>query len=147
MNSSSDIQVHNPVHLALDAYKAAVHAKDVAAFAALYDTNVRVFDLWGTWRYEGLAAWREMAQGWFGSLGSERVVVEFDEVVATVTPELAVGHAFVTYRAVDSEGAELRALNNRLTLVLQRREGGWKIVHEHTSGPVDHETAKVMLKR
>lgn len=35
-----------PVIQVLDAYKAAVAAKDVDAFVALYDQDVRVFDLW-----------------------------------------------------------------------------------------------------
>ena len=143
MTSAAD----NPIHRALEAYKAAVHAKDAAAFAALYGEHVQVFDMWGTWQYQGIAAWREMAAGWFGSLGSERVLVEFDEVEATLAPELAVGHAFVTFTAVSAEGVALRSLNNRLTIVMQRSAGVWKIVHEHTSAPVDPETAKVMLKR
>ena len=137
----------DPIRQALAGYAAAVYAKDGAAFAALYDEHVRVFDIWGRWQYEGLAAWREMTVGWFDALGSERVVVEFDAVAATVSCGLAVGHAFVAYRAVAADGAELRSLSNRLTLVMRRQGDVWKIVHEHSSGPVDQQTAKVMLKR
>ena len=32
-------------------------AKDVDAFAALFDVDVRVFDMWGVWSYDGIAAW------------------------------------------------------------------------------------------
>ena len=40
------------VEQVLEDYRAAVHAKDAAAFAALYDRDVQVFDLWGSCSYE-----------------------------------------------------------------------------------------------
>ena len=131
----------------LDAYKSAVFSKDVDAFVALYDHDVRVFDMWGEWSYTGVDAWRGMVQDWFGSLGSERVVVVFDEVKVVTTQELATAAAFITYTGVSAQGETLRAMQNRITLVLKQTSGMWKIVHEHSSAPVDFETAKVILKR
>jgi ketosteroid isomerase-like protein len=65
-----------------------------------------------------------------------------------VTDDLAVAHALVTFRGLSAEGDELRAMNNRLTWVLERRSGeAWRIVHEHTSAPADFETAKLILQR
>ena len=31
---------------------------------------------------------------------------------------------------------------NRMTVVLEKRDGEWKITHEHTSMPLDMETMK-----
>jgi uncharacterized protein (TIGR02246 family) len=135
------------VHQVLEGYKAAVFAKDVDAFIALYDADVQVFDMWGQWSHRGLAAWRAMATEWFGSLGTERVVVDFSEVHTVVSPDLAVAHAFVTYTALGVDGATLRSLNNRMTLALRPQGGAWKIVHEHTSAPIDGETTKAIFKR
>ncbi|WP_345454304.1 SgcJ/EcaC family oxidoreductase [Deinococcus aluminii] len=131
----------------LEAYKAAVYAKDVDAFMSLYDEDVQVFDMWGTWSYDGAAAWRGMVTDWFASLGTERVVVDMEEVQTILTDEVAVAHAFVTYRGVSAEGQALRAMQNRLTCVLKQRGGTWKIVHEHSSAPADFETSKVILQR
>jgi ketosteroid isomerase-like protein len=132
----------------LEAYAAAVHAKDVDAFVALYDEEARIFDMWGRWSYDDARVWRGMVEEWFGSLGSEQVVVELHDVRTAEGGGVAVAHAFVTFRAVSAEGEELRAMHNRLTWGLRRTaEGAWKIVHEHTSAPVDFETAKVMLER
>jgi len=131
----------------LKAYAAAVNAKDVDGFAALYDENVCVFDLWGAWKYQGIKAWRAMAEEWFSSLGSERVAVEFDDVQSKQTPHLAFVSAFAKYTAVSAEGKILRSLQNRLTCVLELKDGTWKITHEHTSAPADHKTLKVSLKR
>lgn len=140
-------KLEQPVTQVLDAYKAAVFAKDVDAFVALYDQDVHVFDMWGKWSYSGLEAWREMVTDWLGSLGTERVAVEFDNVQTTLAQDVAVVHAFVTYKGLSAEGEALRAMQNRLTMVLERKGGAWKIVHEHTSAPADFETLKVILER
>jgi len=60
-----------------------------------------------------------------------------------------IGHAFVTFKGLSAEGTELRAMNNRLTWALERPpDNGWKIVHEHNSGPADYfETGKVQVRR
>jgi ketosteroid isomerase-like protein len=137
----------DPTMQILDAYKAAVYAKDVDAFVALYDADVRVFDMWGAWSHDGLDAWRRMAAGWFGSLGDERVAVEFAEVESVAGVDLVAAQAFVTYAAIGADGAPLRALTNRMTMTLRQRDGAWKIVHEHSSSPLDVSTAKPMFTR
>ena len=136
-----------PILQMLAAYQGAVHAKDVDAFCALFADDLRVFDLWGRWSHEGLPAWRTMAAGWFGSLGDERVVVAFDDVRTRVSGDMATAHAFVKFSAVSAAGATLRSLDNRLTWVLQRQDGAWKVIHEHTSAPVDGATGKAMFGR
>jgi uncharacterized protein (TIGR02246 family) len=140
-------EAHDPISQVLAAYKAAVYAKDTEAFLALYDDDVRVFDMWGAWSLQGIAAWRAMAEGWFSTLGAERVVVRADDIEATHAGELAIGHAILTYTAISAEGEELRSLNNRITVALRRVDGSWKIFHEHTSAPIDHESTKAILQR
>ena len=131
----------------LDAYKAAVYAKDVDAFMALYDQDVRIFDLWGEWVYDGPEAWRGMATGWFSSVGTDTVVVEMDDVKIIHSGDIAITHAFVTYKGVSAEGKDLRAMQSRHTWVFKQKDGAWKIVHEHSSAPVDRESSKVILQR
>jgi uncharacterized protein (TIGR02246 family) len=132
----------------LERYAAAVRAKDVASFVALYANDVRVFDMWGRWSYEGAETWRDMAAEWFGSLGTEQVAVEFEDVSTLVSDNVAVVYAFVTYKGLSADGTELRAMNNRLTWALHEKpDDGWKIVHEHSSAPADLETGKVQLQR
>ena len=130
-----------------EAYKNAVYQKDLEAFAAIFDEGVRVFDLWEQWSYEGLDAWREMAEGWFSFLGTGRDVATFKDIQIQVTGEMAVASAFVRFTGVSAEGEELRYLEERLTWVAQKKAGAWKIVHQHTSAPVDFTTMKVILKK
>ena len=136
-----------PIRQTLAAYQAAVLAKDVEAFVALYADDVLVFDIWGPWSQEGIAAWRAMAAGWLGSLGEERVMVEVDDVRTCVSGDMATLTAFLTFRAIDANGNELRSLNNRLSWVLREHAGRWKVVQEHTSIPIDGATGKGIFKR
>jgi uncharacterized protein (TIGR02246 family) len=140
-------EADRPVHQMLAAYRAAVLAKDVEAFVALFADDVVVFDVWGPWSQDGIAAWRATATGWLGSLGEERVVVEADDVRTRVSGDIATLTAFLTFRAVDAQGRELRSLNNRLSWVLRQQSGGWKVVQEHTSIPIDGATGKGQFKR
>jgi uncharacterized protein (TIGR02246 family) len=140
-------EAEDPITRVVNAYKAAVFAKDVSAFVALYDQDVRVFDMWGQWSYTGVEAWRGIVTEWFGSLGAATVIVDVDDVQTLVAGEVAVVHALVRYKNVSASGEEARAMLNRLTWVLRQKHGAWKIVHEHTSAPVDFETSKVILQR
>jgi ketosteroid isomerase-like protein len=138
---------NDPVTAALVAYRAAVYAKDVDAFCALYDADVHVFDMWGQWQQQGLAAWREMAQGWFSSVGDELVIVEITKVHAEQAGELAFGHACLRFSAQAADGTTLRSMSNRLTLAMRQRAGQWKIVHQHTSAPIDPSSGKPVMQR
>jgi uncharacterized protein (TIGR02246 family) len=132
----------------LDHYAAAVRAKDVDAFVGLYADDVRTFDLWSEWSYDGKPAFREMVTEWFGSLPDDEVVaVEFDEIRTQAGEDVAAVSAFTTFAAVAPDGTELRSMNNRLTWILRKdADGAWKIAHEHTSAPAGDE-GKVQLRR
>jgi ketosteroid isomerase-like protein len=137
----------DPVLQVLEDFKAAVFEKNVDAFVALYDRDLVVFDMWRVWSYNGIVAWREMVEGWFGSLGTDSVVVDFDDVQTIVGQGLAVIHALIRYKAVGADGAELRSMDSRLTATLRQMGDAWKIVHQHSSSPVDPGTTTVIFKR
>ena len=132
----------------LNAYADAARAKDVDAFVGLYSDDVRTFDLWEQWTYDGKDALRAMVAEWFGSLpADEEVAIRFDDVRTQAGSDVAAVSAFTTFAAVSPDGTELRSMNNRLTWVLQKEaDDSWKIIHEHTSAPAGDE-GKVLLRR
>jgi len=136
----------DPVVKMIESYREAVLTKDVDAFCVIYDADVHIFDMWGQWSMRGIDAWRAMAQGWFSSLGTEQVIVDANNIESAITNDMAVGHAIFTYTAVSAEGEKLRSLDNRITVVLKRTGDSWKVIHEHTSAPIDHATSKANLK-
>jgi len=130
-----------------DRYVAAVRDKDEAAFLSLYDQDVVVFDMWDRWSYKGREAWSGMVKSWFGSLGNESVRVIFTCEMCVVDDDWAVWCGLVRYAGLSAEGAELRAMENRISWSLRRRGDRWLIVHEHSSSPADFKTMKVSLNR
>ncbi len=135
------------VRRVLGAYEAAVFARDVEAFMRLYHPTVRVFDAWGVWLYEGAPSWRVAVEGWFASLGTERVRVSFSDVQITGEQALATASAIVTYAAESAQGVSLRSMQNRITWVLRESGHVFRIVHEHTSAPIGFEDSKAILMR
>jgi len=131
----------------LESYESAIFSKDVEAFMRLYDPGVRVFDAWGVWSYEGSAAWQRAVEGWFTSLGTEKVKVRFEDVQTSAGRELALVSAIVTYAGVSASGEQLRAMQNRITWVLRTTAHVLRIVHEHTSAPIGFNDSKAILER
>ena len=131
----------------LATYESAVFKKDVETFMHLYDADVRVFDAWGVWSYEGADAWQRAVEGWFTSLGAERVKVTFDEVRTSVGKDMASVSAVVTYAGQSAKGQQVRAMQNRITWVLRVIGHVPRIVHEHTSAPIGFEDLKAILSR
>jgi ketosteroid isomerase-like protein len=132
---------------ALDTYRSTVLAKNAETFMHLYDSDVRVFDTWGVWSYEGAAAWRVAVEGWFSSLGSETVRVTFEDVKITAEANFALVSAFAKYAAVSAQGEELRAMQNRFTWVLKARGHVLRVIQEHTSMPIGFEDTKAVFRR
>ena len=66
--------------------------------------------------------------------------VTFADVSTAVGTDTAFGHAAVTFTAISARGERLRSMTSRLTVNLARSDDDWKIVHEHSSLPIDMET-------
>lgn len=141
----SDLQ--NAIDRVFDTYRSAVHAKDVGAFLRVYDPNVRIFDAWGIWSYEGSAAWQVAVEAWFASLGTERVEVSFEDVQVSGESSFAAVSAIATYAGLSAQGEPLRAMQNRLTWVLKTSGQDLRVIHEHTSAPAGFEDMKAILQR
>ena len=135
------------VRALLSIYSESALAKDVDRFMTMYATDVRVFDLWGSWELAGVAPWRDQIAEWFGSLGDERTIADFDSIEVSVGGDLATLTAMVDYSAESPSGERVRQMTNRLTWVLARTDGTWQVTHEHTSAPADVDTGKVILER
>ena len=121
--------------------------RDVDAFMRLYDPKVGVFDTWGVWEYEDAVKWRRAIESWFGSLGTEKVKVGFEDVKSLGSADFAVVSAVVSYTGISAQGEVLRIMQNRLTWVLKTSGHVLRIVHEHTSAPVGFEDHKAILLR
>jgi len=55
--------------------------------------------------------------------------------------------AIVTCAVVSAGGEHLRSMQNRISWVLRTSGHNLRIVHEHTSAPIDFNESKAILKR
>jgi len=88
-----------------------------------------------------------MTEDWFSSLNNERVVVTFSDVQVQANDAIGTASAFVRFAAISEQDVELRSMQNRLTWVALKKGGSWKIIHQHTSSPIDPGTMKAILQR
>ena len=134
------------IHFLFEDYKKAVFEKNADAFLSLYhSTDFVGFDLWEEW-VKTPSTWKAMVHNWFSSLGTDRVQVEFDSIQEKISGDLSTAHAIGTFTAISPDGKNLRSLQNRITWIARKENGVWRIIHEHTSAPVNHETLKVILE-
>lgn len=129
----------------LKKYSQSILEKDLECFCSLYDDNVLVYDMWQQWTYKGIDEWKKNVQNWFSSLGELRDKVSFDEIEIVEKQEMALVTAIVRFAAIDQQAIELRFLQNRFTWVMCKKENLWKIIHQHSSSPIDFESMKPRL--
>lgn len=65
------------------AYHEAVWQKDATALLKLYHADVIQFDMWDRVFYPNLGEWRPGIENWLGSLGDEKVKVDFEMIKST----------------------------------------------------------------
>lgn len=126
-----------------DAYANAAWQKDAALMASLYDEDVVIYDLWNPGSYKGLSSWSAVVQEWLGSLGEDRVRVSFSDIVLHTSETVAFCSALVGFEAIGPDDAVLRGMKNRFSAGFVKRAGGWKVIQQHTSLPIDHELKAV----
>jgi ketosteroid isomerase-like protein len=141
------MQSHTDLSSLFDTYKSSVLNKDGDALMSIYGHDFVAFDMWGAWCLVGDGPWREVIQKWLGSLGSGTVVIEFDDINIIPGDDVSAAHATVTYRGLSDTGEILRSMQNRLTWIAKRTDGIWKIVHQHTSAPIEPGTMIARLHR
>jgi ketosteroid isomerase-like protein len=124
----------------LDNYSHFVRNKDYEGFIGQYAPNLINYDLWQAATYNTISSWQKNINKWFDDLGDEYVTVTFRDITVYESRNTAFLHGIMTYEGHSKEGDVLRAMDNRLSWGLIYLEREWKIVHEHTSLPIDAMT-------
>jgi ketosteroid isomerase-like protein len=131
----------------LQKYETTVFHRDLEGHLALYSDQAQIFDAWDDWSFKGIEPLRKMVESWFVSLDEDRVKVEMSDLRTQSGGDIGYASAIVKFTAISKEGSPLRWLENRFTWVLERKHNEWKIMHQHSSSPANHETLKIELRR
>ena len=118
-------------------YKQSAWDKDTKSMIALYHDNVVIFDMWDQGYQTGLTEWSNVIKTWLGSLGDEKVNVIFEMTEIHESNDAGFGSALITYQAISTSNTILRSMKNRVTLGFIKQEDEWKVVHQHTSAPIN----------
>lgn len=120
----------------LDRYVAAVRTLNKEALLALYAPEMRIFDTMLPFQFRGPDEFAHKVNEWFDSVDGTKPNAEATEVDSRITDGLAYMSMYMRYTDVDEDG-DPHGMTNRLTWVLIPDGDDWKILHEHTSVPLD----------
>ncbi len=125
-------------------YKQTTWEKDTEQMIALYHKDVVIFDMWEYGYQTGLATWSMVIKDWLGSLGEEKVKVLFEMIAIQEDGDIGFASALITYQAISPDNTIIRSMKNRITLGFSRGEGNWKVIHQHTSAPLDGDLQGIL---
>jgi len=125
-------------------YKQSAWEKDTESMIGLYDDKVLIFDMWMQGYQKGRPGWSVAIKDWLGSLGDEKVNVIFEMIEIHEGENVGFGSALITYQAVSTDNTIIRSMKNRITLGFRKEKNIWKVVHQHTSSPINSELEAIL---
>jgi uncharacterized protein (TIGR02246 family) len=125
-------------------FAAAVSAKDVDGIMRVYAPDVFVYDVTPPRQYVGAAAYRKDWEG-FTSGFKGPVKFEVSDLAVDVAGPVAWSHSIQRAAGTDPNG-QPSEVTVRVTDVYRKTAGGWRIVQEHVSVPVDLASGKADLQ-
>jgi ketosteroid isomerase-like protein len=125
-------------------YKQSAWDKDTESMIALYHDNVVIFDMWALGYQTGMAEWSKVINNWLGLLGDEMVNVIFDMIEIHEGTDVGFGSALITYQAISTNNTIVRSMKNRVTLGFVKQKGVWKVIHQHTSAPINSNLEAIL---
>lgn len=125
-------------------YEQASWNKDIESMIRLYDDNVVIYDMWTNGYQNGLTEWSIAIKDWLGSLKNENVKVIFEMIEIHESGDIGFGSALITYQAISVDDTILRSMKNRLTIGFKKKKGIWKVIHQHTSAPINSELVAIL---
>lgn len=117
-------------------YQKSAWNKDSSSMIKLYDEHALIFDMWDQGYISNPSEWSKIITDWLGSLGEEKLKVEFEMVKIYQSGNVGFASALIQFQAISIDGAELRSMKNRISLGFSKFEDGWKVIHQHTSAPI-----------
>ncbi|GAB3235447.1 nuclear transport factor 2 family protein [Algoriphagus aestuariicola] len=127
-------------------YQKSAWDKDASAMIDLYDEHALIFDMWDQGYVSNPSEWRKIITDWLGTLGEEKVKVEFEMVKIHQSGNVGFASALIQFQAISGDGTVLRSMRNRISLGFSKIEDGWKVIHQHTSAPISSDGLTALLE-
>jgi uncharacterized protein (TIGR02246 family) len=126
-----------------DHVASAIRTRNLDQMMSAYAEDVIQFDVTGALAQHGAAEVRKATRAWFD--GWERGIdFEVRDLTIEVAGDVAFAHSFNRSAGTSKQGSDV-AMWVRWTACFRKRDGAWKVVHEHVSVPFDVKTMKPEL--
>lgn len=125
-------------------YKQAAWDKDIESMIRLYHDDVVIYDMWKNGYQTGLTEWSSVIKYWLSSLSEERVKVIFEMMDIHESGDIGFGSALITYQAISTDNIILRSMKNRITIGFRKEKDMWKVIHQHTSAPINSDLVAIL---
>jgi uncharacterized protein (TIGR02246 family) len=116
----------------IDTMRDALYSKDPAKFVSVFSADAAVFNLAPPLVHHGVDVAEK--QAWFDTW-STPLELEPRDFKVTVSGDYAFAHGFLRMAGTKKSAEGAVDFWMRETVCLQRENGEWRIVHEHTSVP------------
>ena len=125
----------------LEKWMRALHAKDLGALLALYAPDTIAFDLMPPSQVDA-NHYRKNFERWFAMMSSP-IEYEIHDLRIAASGDVAFSHnlGHVTATRANGEKADYWV---RATVGFRKRDGQWRVTHDHVSMPIDMETGKAV---
>lgn len=124
-------------------FEKAFRARDLDTIMALYSPDVIAYDIAPPLQYAGVAAYRKTWQNFFDAYEGP-LDVDFRDLQLGVSGNIV--YTFSLERFTGTlKGGQKSEIWVRVTDVYEKKDGRWRILHEHVSVPVDFATGKAVL--
>lgn len=141
INNPADVKAIQHI---IDTWKAALASKKIDEIMASYEKDVIAFDAHPDLRIKGADAYKAHWQKCVTECPATSLEQEIHEVKITTSDELAFSHFLMWAGATMPDGSKASCWM-RITSCYQKIEGTWRIMHEHSSVPVNFETGQARL--
>jgi ketosteroid isomerase-like protein len=120
-------------------------AKTVDQAMSYYEDSpdLVVFDVIPPAQYVGATAWRKDLEGFFAAYPGPSHI-ELSRLQIVNDGRIGFAHSIQTFSGTAKDGKKTNIVF-RVTDCLEKKDGKWKIVHEHISVPVDINSGRAYL--
>jgi ketosteroid isomerase-like protein len=136
-------QPSDRVRALLDEWADAIRNKDIERLMACYASDAVAYDMMPPLEWRGADSYRAAWDQGLGMPGSFEV--ELYEPVIMASEEVALAYALAHYDVRPPEGEGFDGWF-RWTAGFARVSGEWKIVHEHSSVPIEMESKTALIE-
>jgi ketosteroid isomerase-like protein len=119
----------------LEAWSRALEARDLYALTLDYDPDVLLFDVKPPYETKGVEAYRNLWRDWLQYFPAH-FTSEHRNIHITLSDGIAYAHALHRIVPIGQPHPASESWY-RVTLCFAKKNGKWKVVHEHVSLPVD----------